>query len=59
MRHKMGIAKKDTKVWHQNYGYLLRFCVTDVKGTREKPPPREMDGLITQYMRWVLVLRES
>jgi len=55
----MGIAKKDTKVWHQNYGYLLRFCVTDVKGTRENPPAREMDELITQYMRWVLVLRES
>lgn len=51
----MGIAKKDTKVWHLNYGYLLRFCVTDVKGTREKPPPGEMDGLITQYMRWALV----
>jgi len=47
------------KEGHQNYGYLLRFCVTDVKGTREKPPPREMDGLITQYMRWVLVLGES
>jgi len=27
-----------------------------VKGTREKPPPGEMDGLITQYMRWALVL---
>jgi len=54
----MGIAK-DTKVWRQNYGYLLRFCVTNVKRTREKAPPREMDGLITQYMRWVLVLRES
>ncbi|RDX57605.1 hypothetical protein CR513_63141 [Mucuna pruriens] len=44
MRHKMGIAKKDTKVWHLNYGYLLRFCVTDVKGTKENPPPGEMDG---------------